>query len=574
MKNGLPLQLIGMLSVLSFSSYTAAQPIPVLPGSVQPSQVGRAIKSEQPVAPSQALPPIMEPQAPAAKQLPLEAQKLTFKLNGVILKGNHVYTTQELKPLYQKYLNQTISIAKLFEIVQNITNYYRNNKYILSRAILPPQRVKDGVVTIQIIEGYIANVEVTGEPKKAKRMVERYGEKIKACPPLDVSVMERYMYLANEIPGTQVRAVLAPSKKETAGADLSLVTEIKRYSAYFSYDNYGTRYIGPQQMTGNITANSFLVSGDTGQITFAKTPKGQELTYTDVNYNLPVSSEGNRLLIGGTRVKTHPLFILAPADIDGINENYYTMLYFPVIRERSQNLTYRFGFNYLDSFVTTFDEELYTDHLRSLDLGFTYNFADRWQGNDLISADIRQGLPIWGYTSDTNVNTARTSRPGGHGNYTKIAVSLSKVQPLSGPWSAYGILQGQWALYPLLAPEQFTFGGPILGRGYDVAEFIGDQGSAGSLELRYDYSLPKLKLQSLQFYAFYDAGIIWNFKKLGDTPKKASGTSTGFGVRFTMTKYISGNLMWAQVLTKPVAAEEFIGEGKTPRVFFSVVAAI
>ncbi len=575
MKNGLSFQLVALTSLMTVSGSIMAQAfVPSLPGSVQPSQVGKAISSQQPKQTTEVLPPLQQKKQEAAKGLPPEAQKIKFQLNGVKLTGEHVYSEEQLKFIYEKDLHHTITIARLFEIVQEITNYYRNNGYILSRAILPPQHVKGGVVTIEVIEGYIGHVEVTGNPKGAKRMVQQFGCKMIECRPLKVDRLEKYMYLANEIPGTQVRAVLAPAKKNVGAADLSLVTENKPFSAYFSYDNYGTLYLGPQQLTANLTANSFLMSGDSGQITVSKTPKGAELTYEDANYTFPVNVEGVRWTWGSTRVQTHPLFVLQPTDINGLNSNYYTMMYFPVIRERSKSLTLRTGFNYLDSNVDTFTFKLYTDHLRSLDFGLTYTFADQWYGSNYISADFRQGLPIWGYTSDTNILTAQTSRPGGRGRYTKFAATLSRVQAIKGNWSAYGIFQGQWAFMPLLAAEQFTFGGSVLGRGYDIAEIIGDRGMAASVELRYDYSMPKLKLQSIQFYAFYDAGKMWNYEYVGGTPLTLSGTSTGFGARFSFTKYISGNVMWTQVLTKQIAAEELIGKGKRPRVFFSVLASV
>jgi hemolysin activation/secretion protein len=151
-------------------------------------------------------------------------------------------------------------------------------------------------------------------------------------------------------------------------------------------------------------------------------------------------------------------------------------------------------------------------------------------------------------------------------------MSASRVQAVKGPFSLYGIVQGQWAFNPLLASEQFTFGGSQLGRGYDVAELIGDKGLAGSLELRYDLAVGKV-LQNLQLYAFYDAGMIWNFKFIGGTPRKLSGTTTGVGTRFYFTKFVSGNFMWTQTLTKQVAAEELIGDGLRPRTWFSVVAS-
>jgi hemolysin activation/secretion protein len=570
MKLRVPLKIAGIAGLLFLAEGNSLAD--VLPGPAMPDIVSRAL-SVPPPTPTQVLPPILREKQKAATPLGAAAQKIKFKLNGVILEGNHVYSTQQLKLVYQKDLGKTITVAELFTIVQNLTNYYRNNGYIISRAILPPQHVKNGVVIIRIIEGFIGKVNVTGCPRGAKCQVWLFGEKIKECRPLEISRMEKYLLIANEIPGTEVKAVLSPSKTVTSAADLTLVTNNKPTVGYVSYDNYGTRYIGPQQMTGNIGFNSLITSGDSTQLTITKTPKGGELTYIDLNYNMPVDDEGSRWFVGGTRTHTHPLFVLRPTQIDGLTDNYYTTLTYPLIRTRTKSATLRAGFNYLDSNVTTFDFELYTDHIRSLDLGGTYNFSDSWYGANLISGDFRQGLPILGYTSNTNPQTAKTSRPGGRGDYTKFAIQVSRLQAIRGPLSIYGLLSGQWAFNPLLASEQFTFGGSLLGRGYDIAEILGDKGLAGTLELRLDVATGT-PLQNLQFYIFYDAGEIWNFKNIPGTQRKISGTVTGIGTRFYFTRTVSGNLMWTQTLTKQVAAEELIGDGRRPRVFFSVVAAL
>lgn len=572
MKWNVPFKIANLLGLWIISNLAYAD---VLPGPALPEQVSKSLATPpETQLPSNAPPPIVQPKQSSSPLGP-EAEKIKFQLNGIVLEGNRTYSTEELRPLYADKLHKTISVAQLFDIVQSITNYYRNNGYILTRAILPPQHVKGGVVHVRVIEGYVSEVTVTGNPRGAKCLVKAFGEKIKSCPPLKIQRMERYMLLANEIPGTSVKAVLSPSKTETGAADLALVTEMNRVFGYLSYDNYGTRYIGPQQMTANFGLNSFIASGDAGQITFTKTPKGQELTYLDVNYNLPLYAEGTRWLIGGTNAETHPLFVLAPQKIEGQNKNYYTTLFFPLIRSRTESLNLRTGFNYQDSSTTTIgNAELYTDHLRSFDFGGSYNFSDRWYGANLISSDLRQGLPILGYTSNTNPLTARTSRPGGRGDYTKIMLTLSRLQAIKGPVSLYGIFNGQWAFNPLLASEQFTFGGSQIGRGYDVAELIGDKGADASLELRYDLGTERFLIQAMQFYAFYDIGGIWNFKEIGGTPRKVTASSTGLGVRFFMRKYLSGNLMWAQPLTKVVAAEDIVGQGRSPRVYFSVVAAL
>lgn len=582
MRFNLPFKLAGVAGlflVLDASGYAD-----VLPGPALPQTVSKAL-STRPTQTAPVAAPVVNAPEEKAPGLGEAAQKIKFQLNGIILEDNRIYSDAQLRPLFKDKLHKNISVAELFEIVQSITNYYRNNGYVISRAILPPQHVKSGVVKIRVIEGFIGKVDVGGQPRGARCQVQWYGDKIKACPPLEISRMEKYLLLANELPGAEVKAVLAPSKKNVGAADLTLVTTLRPVTAYLSYDNYGTRYIGPQQMTANVALNSWMVSGDNTQATFTKTPRGIMLTYTDINHSRPVTNEGMRWLIGGTRAHTHPLFVLQPQSVDGLNDNYYTSLQFPIIRTRSENLTLRTSFNYNDSSVTQLDVPLYDDHLRSFDFGGTYNFADRFLGANMLSGDFRQGLPILGYTSNQNPQTAQTSRPGGRGDYTKFALQASRLQAIKGPFSLYGLISGQWAFNPLLAAEQFTFGGSQLGRGYDVAELIGDKGLAGTLELRYDWAVQRFFINSMQIYTFYDAGAIWNLKSIAGTPTKLTGMSFGLGSRFFLTKYVSGNIMWAQPITKQVAALQATeqvtvngitynrGNGSAPRVFFSLVAS-
>ncbi len=569
----LPFKLAAAATILIIAESVAYAD--VLPGSVMPEQVAKNLKPAPSMVPTQSITSnVIQPQQQKAPNISPEAAKIKFKLNTIVLEGNRVIPTDKLALLYKDKVGQEITVADLFTIVQNITNFYRNNGYIISRAILPPQHVQSGVVKVQIIEGYIDKVNVTGDPKGSKCLVEGFGYQIRKCPPLALTWLEQRMLLANEIPNTSVKAVLSPSETSPGAADLNLETYSKRMSAYFSYDNYGTRYIGPQQMTGNVALYSAINSGDSTQMTFTKTPKGGQLTFLDVNYNGPVSDKGARWTLGATRVHTHPLFVLRPTQTDGLNNNYYTSYIYPYIRTRSSSMNLTAAFNYLDSSTNILDQSLYIDHIRSLDFGFNYNFADRYYGANLIAFNFRKGLPFFGYTSNTNVASppiARTSRPGGYAAYQKVAMQMSRLQAIKGPVSMLVLAKGQWAFVPLLSSEQFTFGGNPLGRGYDPAEVIGDRGAAGSVELRYDLNTSTF-LRSMQFYGYYDIGAMWNILVTPGSPKKVSATSTGLGVRFTMTKFISGNLMWTQPLTKQVAAEQLIGRGWRSRTFFSIVA--
>lgn len=560
--------ILGLLSYFAPLAF-AITPSTIVPPSAQPSRVGETFNPAplEATTTPQAMP--SQPKAPAQAG-GTESGAIKFKLTRVVLEGNTVFSYTQLEPLFKNKIGGTITVADLFLIVEGVTNYYRNHGYILSRAILPPQHVENGIVVIRIIEGFIQNVAVIGNPRGAKNQVQAYGRNISADRPIRVQTMEYYLLLANELPGTTVRAVLAPSKTTVGASDLNLATYNKIITGYFSYDNYGTRYVGPQEDTLSLAANSIFRSGDSTQVTYGTTPKGRELRYFDMNMNTPLGTEGLRWIFGGNDSRTRPLFTLAPLQINGDAKTFYTSMTYPVIRTQATSMTLDAGFNYFDSQVQTIlNALLYRDHLRPIQVGGSATLVDRFGGNNLLSFHFKKGLNFLGATHNTSP-TATTSRPGGRGDFTKMFFQTSRLQQLFWRLSAFGLIQGQYAFNPLLTSEQFGFGGSQVGRGYDSAEIIGDRGLAGSAELRMDFFPGKILLQTLELYYYYDAGVIWNIKFNAGVNMKSSATSTGFGARFSLLKYVFGNLMFTQPLTKQVAAMQIIGEGRRPRIFFSL----
>ena len=124
----------------------------------------------------------------------------------------------------------------------------------------------------------------------------------------------------------------------------------------------------------------------------------------------------------------------------------------------------------------------------------------------------------------------------------------------------------------LLSSEQIGLGGPTFGRGYDPSELTGDKGVAGKAELQYNQQLSRLG-SALQYFGFYDAGVIGNSDPAAGIPHSQSLASTGGGVRFALPLEFSGSLEVDKPLTKPVEAEVIMDNPhpKDPRVEFSVM---
>ncbi len=548
---------------------------PTIPGSVNPGLVG---KNYLPVAPTTPAPPaasaITAPKAPSPSVEPAPGE-VVFTLNNIVLSGNHIYTTGQLAPLYQKELRTIISLPELKNIVQDITNFYRNHGYILSRAVLAPQIVKGGVIHIQIIEGYIDHIKVTGDVKNTGSLLLAYTQPLLNVRPTTMAQLEKYLRIANEIPGVQVKAVLEPSTTHLGASTLNLVATLKRVDASLTYDNHGTVYLGPQQLTGTIAINSLIRPGDTTQLTYLNTTNNKALHYIDVSHQTPIGSHGLTLTVGGNRSETAPGLNLQTLDTRGTADTYYTSLQYPLIRSREQDLTLDTGFSYVDSKTTLFGNTttLYNDEIRPIKIGGTYRLSDSFNGTSVSAAHIERGLGIMGADTDSSSPTA--SRFGATGVFTKLTAQISHLQPISNRFSLLATTTGQYTLNPLLSSEQFGFGGSQIGRGYDPSELLGDQGLAGSLELRADLYPEFLKLQNIQLYSFYDIGKIWNKNSsVSDTPANQSAASAGLGLRFAFNRFLSGDLMYAQPLTKDITSEALLNRGRNPKVFFSLTSSV
>ena len=156
-----------------------------------------------------------------------------------------------------------------------------------------------------------------------------------------------------------------------------------------------------------------------------------------------------------------------------------------------------------------------------------YRLQDNYGGNNFLTMTYRQGLDIFGAS---HFGDDLLSRNGASASFSVLDVWFTRYRTLSDAWSLKLAGAGQTASRPLFTSQQFYLGGAAFGRGYGGAETSGDNGIAGSLELRFDQRPNLQYLSGYQLYGFVDAGVAWN-----DGYGMNDGislTSAGGGVRF------------------------------------------
>lgn len=183
-----------------------AQPIP---GA---ADITRIPEEQRRLPPTYTAPPAQQQaETPAlpAMQVPEGAEKIIFRLQSIELSGVTAYKPGELAKIWQPVVGREISLLDLYRIAAAITARYQNDGFVLSRAFVPAQEIGEGFARIDVVEGYLADVQFSGHAPQS-RLLDEARRALMSKRPLNIKFLERQMLLLNDLPGADFKAVLKP----------------------------------------------------------------------------------------------------------------------------------------------------------------------------------------------------------------------------------------------------------------------------------------------------------------------------------------------------------------------------
>lgn len=464
---------------------------------------------------------------------PAGAENITLTVSRFVITGATVYSDADLAPLYADMMGGEISLAAIYDLARRITAKYGAAGYVLSRAIVPPQNFgrRGAVIRIQVVEGYVDRVVWPMEKLARYRdFFTDYTARIVADRPSNIRTLERYLLLANDLPGFKFSTSLKPSPTNPNASTLVVEVKEKTFEGQARIDNRGTAARGPWQYLGSLTVNNLAGAHEAVTVTYAGTFQLEELQYVLANYRQVLTSEGLTFFANASYGAGRPgTDILRSLDYRTRSTVVESGLSYPVIRSRETNLTLT-GLGYAtndDSF--TFGSAFTHDRLRGFRLKADADWADSFLGINQVNVVASHG--IQGLGSTTN-NNPIASRPFvGRVDFSKIEGTVSRLQPLVANFSLFAAAYAQYAGTPLLVSEQCSYGGRFFGRAFDPSQLLGDHCWAVLGELRYDFMTPWKQLTRLQVYGYADHGEVYILQAAPGTPAHQTGTSAGAGVR-------------------------------------------
>lgn len=515
-----------------------------VPGSALPGQIERQFqRPPEPLAQPGAT------QIPDSGQTPpANAGQIRFALQRIELTGSTVYSADALRADFEGLTNREVTLAEVYALATKLTARYRNDGYILSQVVVPAQTVDGGLVRLVAIEGHVAEVRVSGASVGMAGSILALASKVKDARPLTAAVLERYLLLINDLPGISMRGVLSASRGQPGASDLLVEVTPRTFGAGLTLDNRGSRSLGPHRLLGDAEFHYPLGMGARSGVKLVSTGNG-ELSLVSISHDQWLGSEGGRLSLGYSVSRSRPEELgFIPLNLETASRTLNLTYSHPVIRSRAENLHVRATLAAHDGETKIFGFKDTDDEIRSLRFGLTYDRADAGAGVNVIDVELSQGLRGMGASRNGD---PFLSRPLGRVDYSKVTVYAARQQLLGGGWSGLVAFNGQYALTTLVSSELFGFGGEHFGRGYDPSELVGDHGAALKFEVRYSGAMASLNYVA---YGFYDVGQVRQ-RDGGGLAARASAASSGLGLRWSLSRNVSGFLEVAKPLTRDVAGE-------------------
>lgn len=544
-------------------------PVVVLAGLIALGLAGAA--AAQPVAPPAEVPGLLEERRPGEERLPLPeferpedvlpplrplppeerpgpAVGVRVFVRDIELTGNTVFSDAELGEVTAPYDNRLIGNEDLDALRQALTLYYVERGYINSGAVIPDQKVEQGVVRIHIVEGELTSMEVAGNQRlRADYLTKRLA--LAAGPPLNVNALQEQLQILLQDPViTRVNADLRPGDRPGEAKLLLNVEEPPLFGLGLVFDNHVSPSIGG--FRGRILGTMRNPTG-WGDLINAEAGFAEGLTEVSGSYSVPVTRWDTRLTLFGERIDSE--VVDEPFEDLDIESEFWSagvQLSQPLYRTPREEINLTLGFERRESQTSL------------LGVPFAFSPGVEPDGESKVSV-VRFGQDWLRRTAD-RVFAARS----------QLSLGIDAFNPTINADAPDGrfvswLGQFQWAerigrrghqlLFRLdvqlasdglLPLEQFAVGGAQSVRGYRENQLVRDYGFVTSLE----YRIPVLRglfrdsagRPTLQLAPFVDGGGAWNVDR--DTPDPRTISSAGVGLRWDPHRRVHAELYWAAPL--------------------------
>ena len=533
---------------------------PINPGLQQQQELQQQQQQRAPSVQQGEPKPLIQ-QTPAGKAPQNGAGSVVIRQ--VQVEGARAIPASEIQAVFAPLLStaqqpKPVSFETLQNALNAASNLYRSRGYFISRVVAPRGGYQNGVLKLVAIEGFIEAVTITGKGGEGLRRWARFtlqpvlGSGVQPQP-IRFGALERQLLLLQGIGGVRFNASLSQGSR-FGGSTLVVELNPQLLSGSISLDNNVQPLLGDIQLTGQLQANVLSAPQPLQINLFGGNafPYPGGLASGAVSLATPLGNRGLRLVGIGSTTSTSSITSLVTGSggtAVGLSSGGQSWLgslalRYPLLLSRQGSLGVSLAGEVQNAINNTYVAGLLAisnpSRLRVVRLGIDGAWSTAFFASS-ANLQLSQGLPIGDAYDAATLAESGGSLSAGNVSYSSARLTLRHQQRLGrGNTFVTATASGQLTSTALPAPEDFSYGGPFLGRAYRGSYLVGDQGTAAGLELSQGFFG---RAWSLTPFVFGDFGVASNNGRLG-TPANYQAASYGLGLRGSWGTASSFELGW------------------------------
>ena len=525
------------------------------------------------------LPPLEKPLAGNSLATSVRVTVKKFKFE-----GNHVFSSRQLAKVVAPYAGREITSEELEEARVVLTKHYVDAGYITSGALLPDQDVASGVITFQIVEGRLKEIDLRGNFWYRSWWLRNQLRRA-AGQPVNFNNLKTGLQLLRQNPTiSRINAELKPGAQ--AGESILDVSVKDEQPFRFGFMVSNTRPPSVAEGIGELYLTDLNFTGHNDPLDLhwglARWTKDGAINYAESDnvsgtYDFPVTPWDTTLTLHASKNDSSIIDeTFAVLGISSRTTQYGLALHQPLYKtlrdtvvvslaaDREHSETFLLGEPFtLEPGAINGESDVFATRA-------TIDWTNRSQIHVLaFRSAFNLGLYAFGSTH-AEPGAADSSTSGGDGSQglgaevpdSKFFSWIGQAQYVRRIFDTpalrekpdefgWNILREttfvlrvntQLANRPLLSLEQFSIGGMQSVRGYRENQLLRDNGVFASAELRVPIWLAKDKTPLVSVASFFDWGDGWNSDKFNKNYQTIY--STGAGLLVNATRHAQVTVYW------------------------------
>jgi hemolysin activation/secretion protein len=421
------------------------------------------------------------------------------------VEGAEFLDAKALEATLNPYRHRELTLGEINRVASRVTALLRQQGYLVARAYVPKQDLRDGVLTLTVIAGQYGKFVMKNHSLVRDSVLQGIFDEVRDFPvQVTKEGLEQAMLMTNDLPGARMPVVSIERGEAPGTSDFVVETPASnRLGAYVSVDNYGSPLTGKDRLSAGLSVNSPTGFGDKLAVD-GMTSNGAGLQNGRVAYDIPLFVTGLR----GELAVSKTTYVLgdayAPLSATGAATSAEGNLLYTAARGRSDSLYLLLGVasRRMHDDVGATSTSI-AKRARVGWFGVQEEHYGKLFGFDAyrnISATLTAGRLQFDDPAQRAANWAGADTEG---DYSKFGVALSEILAFDRRWSLAGNIRAQKSLRKNLdGSEQLSVSGASGIKAYPDG-VIGDNGYLVNAELKYALSPSSPVAQSLSLIADY-----------------------------------------------------------------------